>query len=40
MGRSRLGDLELEAWGGFLRTHFLLHRELERGNALEGRAGY
>lgn len=30
MGLSRLSPVELEAWGGFLRTHFALRRELER----------
>ncbi len=30
MALSRLSADELEAWGGFLRTHFVLHRELER----------
>ena len=30
MARSRLTLRELDAWGGLLRTHFLLRRELER----------
>lgn len=30
MARSRLTSRELEAWGGLLRTHFLLRGELER----------
>jgi DNA-binding MarR family transcriptional regulator len=30
MPLSRLSALELDAWGGLLRTHFLLRRELER----------
>jgi DNA-binding MarR family transcriptional regulator len=28
--RDRLSTLELEAWGGFLRTHAVLYQELER----------
>lgn len=30
MAQPRLDPLELDAWGGFLRTHFLVRRELER----------
>jgi DNA-binding MarR family transcriptional regulator len=30
MAVSRLSQVELDAWGGLLRTHFLLRRELER----------
>jgi DNA-binding MarR family transcriptional regulator len=30
MPRNRLSPLELDAWGGLLRTHSVLYRELER----------
>lgn len=30
MSLARLSPLELDAWGGLLRTHFLLRSELER----------
>jgi DNA-binding MarR family transcriptional regulator len=30
MASNRLSALELDAWGGLLRTHSVLHRELER----------
>lgn len=33
MATDRLGDLEQEAWGGFLRTHERLWRALEAGLA-------
>ena len=30
MDRDQLSPLEMDAWGGFLRTHTVLYRELDR----------
>lgn len=34
--RDQLTPLEMEAWGGFLRTHTVLYRELDRRLAMSG----